>query len=265
MKNDCNLCYEDNCLEEYKKDVRLCKKCNSIFTDFEHEKFPSITSLDSTIKVKMQKKISKIVAEAYVEYLKTNGGLRFENMLDIGAGYGSFVEILQKKGVNAEGIESDESTVKNSNSNIMNAFFDENYIIEKKFDLIAINQCLYYFHDQFKILEKISNMLNNNGKVLISTINSESTFRLKNKIWTQGCQVVLGTKIFQNLEKFHLKCENITPYDDNLYKDYFLHQHDQNSNQKFWKNTILYLLKRKKMITMNEDGINHFILLQKFD
>ena len=123
MKNDCKICHEDNCLEEYKRDVKRCIKCNSIYADFEHEKFPSITSLDNIIKVKMQKKISKIVAEAYVKYLKINGGLDFENMLDIGAGYGTFVELLMKNGIKAEGIESDESTVRNSNPNIVNAFF----------------------------------------------------------------------------------------------------------------------------------------------
>ncbi len=265
MNENCKVCDRENCVSEYKKDVKQCTECNSIYTNLEEGNFPSITTLDSTIKVKMQKKISKIVAESYFEYLRSNGGLDFENVLDIGAGYGTFVEILQKKGINAEGIESDKSTVSNSNSNITNAFFDENYKIDKKFDLISINQCLYYFHNQFKILEKISNMLKDNGKILISTINPESPFRLENKIWTQGCKVALSSKIFQNLQKFDLRCENITAYDDNLYKEYFLHQHEQTSNQKFWKNTLLYILKRKKIITMNKDGINYFILLQKFN
>tara|TARA_B110000014_G_C19980133_1_gene507515 strand:+ start:92 stop:889 length:798 start_codon:yes stop_codon:yes gene_type:complete len=265
MNESCKICHEENCLSEYKKNVILCKKCNSIYTDLEHSTFPSIISLNSTIKIKMQKKISKIIAEAYVEYLKKNIGLSFENMLDIGAGYGTFVDLLVKNGIKAEGIESDESTVKNSNSNIMSTFFDQNYETDKKFDLISINQCLYYFDNQFEILEKISNMLNNNGKILISTINPESNFRLKNHIWTQGCKVSLGSKIFQNLEKFNLKCQNITAYDDNLYKDFFMHENKQMSNHKFWKNTILYILKQKKMVTMNEDGINNFILLQKVD
>lgn len=263
MKNNCKICHEDNCLEEYKRDVKRCIKCNSIYEDFEHEKFPNITALNNIIKVKMQKKISKIIAEAYVEYIKINGGLNFENMLDIGAGYGTFVELLIKNGIKAEGIESDELTVRNSNFNIVNAFFDENYKIEKKFDLISINQCLYYFNNQFEILEKISNMLNNNGRILISTINPESDFRLKNFIWTQGCKVALGSKIFQNLERFNLKCQNITSYDDNLYKDFFLHKNKQMSKIKFWKNTISYILKRKKMITMDVNGIDSFILLQK--
>ena len=220
MNESCKICHEENCLSEYKKNVTLCKKCNSIYTNLEQGTFPSITSLNSTIKIKMQKKISKIIAEAYLEYLRSNGELSFENMLDIGAGYGTFVDLLVKNGIKAEGIESDESTVKNSNSDIMNTFFDQNYETDKKFDLISINQCLYYFDNQFEILEKISNMLNNNGKILISTINPESNFRLKNHIWTQGCKISLGSKIFQNLEKFNLKCQNITAYDDNLYKDF---------------------------------------------
>ena len=265
MNQICRICNKENYLIQYKENVVLCKECKSIYTDLEHGNFPSITSVESTMKVKLQKKISKIVAESYFEYLKSNQVISIENMLDIGAGYGTFVEIMQKNGINAEGIESDEATVKNSNSNITNAFFDESFSYDKKFDLISINQCLYYFNNQFKILEKVSKMLKSNGKILISTINPESTFRLENEIWTQGCRVALGTKIFQNLEKFNLRCEDITTYDDNLYKDYFLHQHEQNSKQGLWKNTILYILKRKKMITIKEDGINYFVLLQKFD
>ena len=80
----------------------------------------------------------------------------------------------------------------------------------------------------------------------------------------QGCRVVLGSPIFRNLEKFNLKCQNITSYDDNLYKDYFLHKNGKIPDQKFWKNMVLYTLKMKKMVNINENGINNFILLQKF-
>jgi 2-polyprenyl-3-methyl-5-hydroxy-6-metoxy-1,4-benzoquinol methylase len=260
----CKLCYEENCISEYVKNVTICKKCNSIYANLDEGVFPNITSINNSIKVKIQKKLAKILAESYVEYLKLNEGLSITNMLDIGAGHGMLVALLRKKGIKSEGIESDENTVKHSNSNITHAFFDKNYSTEQKYDLITINQCLYYFHNQFEIIEKMSKMLKNNGRILISNVNPESIFRLEHHIWTQGCRVVLGSPIFHNLDKFNLKCQNITSYDDNLYKDYFLHKNGKMHNEKFWTNMILYTLKIKKMINMNKNGINNFILLQKF-
>ena len=260
----CKLCCKENCISDYVKNVIICKKCNSIYANLDEDTFPSITSINNKIKVKIQKKLAKILAESYVEYLKLNEGLSITNMLDIGAGHGILVELLRKKGINSEGIESDENTVKNSNSNTTHAFFDKNYSTEQKYDLITINQCLYYFSNQFEIIEKMSKMLKNNGRILISNVNPESIFRLEHRIWTQGCRVVLGSPIFRNLEKFNLKCQNITSYDDNLYKDYFLHKNGKIPDQKFWTNMALYTLKIKKMININENGINNFILLQKF-
>jgi 2-polyprenyl-3-methyl-5-hydroxy-6-metoxy-1,4-benzoquinol methylase len=265
INKTCKLCYEENCISEYIKNVTICKKCNSIYSNLDEDTFPSITSINNKIKVKVQKKLAKILAESYVKYLKLNEGLSITTMLDIGAGHGMFVELLRKNGIASDGIESDEYTVKNSNSNITHAFFDKNYSIEQKYDLITINQCLYYFNNQFEIIEKMSKMLNNKGRILISNVNPESIFRLKHHIWTQGCKVVLGSSIFHNLEKFNLKCQNITSYDDNLYKDYFLHKNGKISNLKFWTNMILYTLKIKKMTNINKNGINNFILLQKFN
>ena len=263
--NSCKLCFKENCISEYTKNVIICKNCNSIYANSDEHIFPSITSVNNKIKIKVQKKIAKILAESYVEHLKLNECLSIRNMLDIGAGHGMFVELLRKKGIQSEGIESDELTVKNANPHITHKFFDENYPIGKKYDLISINQCLYYFDNQFNIIEKMSKMLQDNGRILISNINPESKFRLEHHIWTEGCKAVLGSQIFQNLERFNLKCQNITSYDDNLFKEYLLHKTGNLSDQKFWRNMILYSLKMKKMIVQNNNGINNFIILQKFD
>lgn len=142
--------------------------------------------------------------------------------------------------------------------------FDEKYDLETKYDFISLNQCLYYFSDSFIILNKLSTMLENNGILFISTVNSESSFRLQNKIWTQGCKMCLSNKIFRNLNNYNLQLQDITSYDDNFYIEYFLHRKGKISTLTFWKDSILYLSKLKKIITVKKnDGINNFILLRK--
>jgi hypothetical protein len=70
--NSCKLCFEENCISEYTKNVIICKKCNSIYTNSDEHTFPNITSVNNKIKIKVQKKLAKILAESYVEHLKLN-------------------------------------------------------------------------------------------------------------------------------------------------------------------------------------------------
>ena len=132
-----------------------------------------------------------------------------------------------------------------------------------KYDLISINQTLYYFEDSFAILKKISDLLKPNGIVMIATVNTESSFRQEHKIWTQGCKICLGNKIWKNFDKFGLKCVDITSYDDNLYIDFFLNKSNIMSKTRFLKNLVFYVSKIKKLFVVKDNGINNFILLKK--
>ena len=260
----CKICDENNCLEEFTKDVIKCTNCGSLYsTSTLDEENPIISSVNNNLKLSAQKKISKLIAKSYLVYLKKKTRMNFKNALDIGCVFGDFVEELNKIGINASGIESDANTVKNAKSNVNCGLFDESYSYTTKYDLISINQALYYFKNSFEIIEKISSLLEVNGIILIATENTESTFRQKYKIWTQGCKICLGNKIWHDFDKFGLNCIDITSYNDGLYIDFFLKKTDHISNPKFLGNTLLYLSAMKKIIVEKEDGINNFILLQK--
>lgn len=261
---DCNICKTENCAMDFISDseVMSCTKCKSIFSNNYKGSFPNITS-SSKFKLFFQKRFSQIVAENYMNYLKKNTKLQFKSAFDIGAGYGDFVLELNKLGINAKGIEADKNSIsKKASKKIICGSFNEEFNGDK-FDLISVNQCLYYFDNSFSILKKIEHLLNKNGVIFVVTVNPESSFRIKNKIWTQGCKMCLSKNIFENLEEIGLKCLGITSFNDNFYQDYFLHKTGKLSNFQFWLNALLYVLKLKKIITQSNDGIHNFVLLKK--
>ena len=260
----CKICNENNCLEAFVKDVIKCTNCGSLYNmSTLNEEIPVITTINNKLKLSAQKKVSKLIAQSYLSHLKKKTKADFKNALDICCGLGDFVEELNKIGIKASGIESDANTVKNAKSNVNYGLFDESYYSTIKYNLISINQTLYYFEDSFAIIKKIASLLEVNGMLLIATVNTESSFRQKHKIWTQGCKICLGNKIWKNFNKFGLKCMDVTSYDDGLYIDFFLRKTDLMSNTKFMRNVLLYLLLMKKMIVTKEDGIDNFVLLQK--
>ena len=260
----CDVCEENDCVESFGKNANKCLKCNSIYNiSLQDDEIPAIVSGTNNLKLSAQRKNSKLVAQSYLKYLKEKTNLDFENSLDIGCGFGDFVEELNKIGTKATGIESDKNTVQEANSNVNYGVFNESYDATIKYDLISINQTLYYFEDSFAIIKKISELLKPNGIIMIATINTESSFRQEHEIWTQGCKMCLGNKLWENFDRFGLNCIDVTSYDDNLYIDFFLNKAKILSNAKFLKNSFFYLSKIKKLFVIKNDGINNFIFLKK--
>ena len=104
----CNICNEDNYLEVFVKNVMECTNCGSIYDmSTLREEIPVITSINNNLKLSAQKKVSKLLAQSYLAYLKKKTKVDFKNALDIGCGLGDFIEELNKIGIKASGIESD--------------------------------------------------------------------------------------------------------------------------------------------------------------
>jgi len=93
--------------------------------------------------------------------------------LDIGCGNGWVVERLSKKDdcTLSMGIDGAENMIINANKRQSKASFllkDLNHFeIENKFDLIFSMEVLYYLDNPSKVIEKIYNMLNPNGRFII--------------------------------------------------------------------------------------------------
>ena len=271
----CKICKKSGQLEYFFKNtegstwkitnlrqVLSCKNCHGVFREY-NESYPTISS-KSFLQTHIAKRISKIQSEIYIEYLKRKTDFSFKTFLDIGSGFGHFVHQLNNLGVDGYGIESDEHTVNNSiTAKNKCVYFDEHFSSEKKYDLISLNQCLYYFNDSFLIINKVVQLLHNNGVLFIATKNPESSFWKNNVTWPLGCKIWLSKKNFQELHKLGLKVIDFSSFDDNLIKEYSLYKHKKFNKFSLFIKTILYLLKIKKMLEPDIDGIHNFVLLKK--
>jgi len=143
--------------------------------------------------------------------------MNFKNALDIGANYGTFVNDLNKMGIDAYGIESNHQIIQLAVTNKLRlAYFDENYQSETKYDLICLTQMLYYFRNNYSILKCVKNMLNHNGLIFIATINPESEIlnkELKSQLYNFNTNMVLSKKNFESLySKLGLKMLDYTTF-----------------------------------------------------
>jgi len=262
----CKCCKELGQLEylfETRK-IILCKNCHGIFRENKTSEIHSNINSINFFKLFIHKRFSKIQSISYIKYLKHKTDFSFKTSLDIGSGLGYFVQQLNHFGVDGYGIESNEYTIQHSvTSKNKCTYFDEYFTSEKKYDLISLNQCLYYFNDSYLIINKVVKMLNKNGLLFVATINPESTFRIKNETWTQGCEMCLSKKNFQELDKLGLKIVDISSFNDNFIKDFSFYKHKKMNKSLFFIKTILYLLKIKKMIEPDIDGIQNYVILKK--
>ncbi|NND76688.1 MAG: methyltransferase domain-containing protein [Flavobacteriales bacterium] len=93
-------------------------------------------------------------------------------LLDYGAGNGSFVNSLIKKGVVAEGVEPNAQA--RENALVQFGLKLHSDIPEKKFDIITMWHVLEHIHDLKNTLKNILDHLNPNGHLLIAVPNYES-------------------------------------------------------------------------------------------
>lgn len=88
-------------------------------------------------------------------------------ILDIGAGKGTLVNLLNNSGLNAIGIEPNKGDL---NNNILNINFDD-WVTDQKFDIITILNTLEHVYSPKSTLKKIRSLLTNTGIVILSVPN----------------------------------------------------------------------------------------------
>jgi len=103
-----------------------------------------------------------------------------EFVLDIGVGSCESLLYLKERGVKAYGVEADV------NVKAIADYFDLKVYIETltkfkergiKFDLIILNQVIEHFINPFELVQNLSELLNSDGRILISCPNVNSLFR----------------------------------------------------------------------------------------
>jgi len=98
------------------------------------------------------------------------------NCLEIGIGDGIWTELLLKREFNVDGIDISTRMLDMAKERLGNrinyilADFNE-VILKNKYDLIYSIRCIEYIDDKKKAINKIYNLLNHSGKVIIVTKN----------------------------------------------------------------------------------------------
>ena len=166
-----------------KPSIYECTKCKIIFSelifkmdkrqiektyqDIEDEKYISQIKFKKYYFEKLFNKISKFINKDM-------------NVLEIGAYYGVLGSVLKDKVKNYSGLELSAHSANYAKSNFKLNIYNEtieNHLKKNiKYDLIIMADVIEHFSDPFKVLSQINKLLNQNGKLILTTFNIDSLY-----------------------------------------------------------------------------------------
>tara|TARA_B100001057_G_scaffold495411_1_gene594381 strand:- start:4838 stop:5752 length:915 start_codon:yes stop_codon:yes gene_type:complete len=174
-----------NCTtDSYQKpSIYECTKCKIIFSEL-------IFKMD---KNEIEKNYQDVADDKYISQIRFkkyyfeklfNKISRFINkdmdVLEIGSYYGVLGSVLKDKVKNYSGLElSSHGTDYAKNNYGLNIYNEtiENHLKKKiKYDLIIMADVIEHFSDPFGMLAQINKLLNQNGKLILTTFNIESLY-----------------------------------------------------------------------------------------
>lgn len=232
----CLACNSINCLKIINQNLRIykCQLCYAIFLEKEYQQQKIKTNktyskIEETYFKQTQKPIEEKIINYYVDYLKLKTKMKFKSILDIGTGYGYLIKKLKKMGIKGEGIESNQLKNKMAvTNNIQHAYFDENFELVGKYDLICFTQVLNYLRNTKQILLNIKKYLNEEGLVFIVTTNPESKYVIQD--YSDATEesyysnMLYSKKNFKNLkEEIGLEMIDYTTYREDIALDFIRH------------------------------------------
>jgi len=264
----CLVCKSINCLKIINQNLRIykCQLCNVIFLEKEYqqqkiEASKTYSKIEEIYFNQTQKHIEEKIINYYINYLRTKTKMNFKSVLDIGTGYGYLLKKLKKFGIIGEGIES--SQLKNKlavEKNIQQVYFDENYELSKKYDLICFTQVLNYLRNTKQILLNIKKYLNEDGLIFIVTTNPESKYVIED--YSNATKESYYSNMLYSKKNFETLKDNIgleiidyTTYREDIAIDFIRN----NSVLTFFK----YRINLKKPMIKDPEGNIAMILLKK--
>ncbi len=263
----CLACDSTNCLKIINHNLRIyrCRLCYAIFLEKEYQQqkidnSKTYSKIEEIYFKQTQIPIEKKIVNYYIEYLKTKTKMNFKSVLDIGTGYGNLIKKLKELGIDGEGIESNQLKSKMAVvDNIQLAYFDENFELERKYDLICFTQVLNYLRNTKQILYNIKKYLNDEGLLFIVTTNPESKYVIEDysnaKEESYYSNMLFSRKNFDDLHDIGLEILDYTTYREDIALD-FIHG---NKISTFFK----YRMNLKKPMVEDSDGNIAMILLKK--
>jgi 2-polyprenyl-3-methyl-5-hydroxy-6-metoxy-1,4-benzoquinol methylase len=186
---ECLLCNNTDIVEllTYEKDyLHKCSSCGFVFA----KKIPTQEELVAEYyKYERGFTLSPITVKRYNETVDDFEIYRKENnVLDVGAGDGHFIEIAKKRGWNAYATEFDDKAVKvieEKGVNVIQGKLDISNYKSNMFDVIFWSEVIEHINDPVEEVKKFHYLLREGGIVHVTTpnFNSISHKYLGNK-WT---------------------------------------------------------------------------------
>ena len=181
----------------------MCKKCTFVYVtpslrdDVHFNSIANESSYVNVLKNSVNLKLDKRKFLYGLEKLKVK---KKKKILDIGCAYGSFLEVAKIKKLNVYGAEINKHCVK-----VLKRKKIELINLEKtkiKFDYITLWTVFEHISEANKVLKKLFNLLNKNGKLLINVPNVES---LSAKIMHESCTMFSGEQHVNLFSKITLE------------------------------------------------------------
>lgn len=163
----------------------------------------------------------------YNQAIETIKKYNIKKVLDIGCGYGNFIENISKITDFTMGLEMNKAAIeecKNKGLNISNSSLDK---INQKFDLITLFQVLEHIQEPKTFIEQVINLLEPGGYLFIGTPNPKGS-------WIQSNPDILNLPPHHCLDitqEFYDKLQEYFPLQKtdyiqdtlefNLYKEYY--------------------------------------------
>lgn len=120
---------------------------------------------------------SKDIITKEWDQLISEFNIPIKDLLEIGSGRGDFLQIVEKMGFNAKGIEYSDKNIKECKKkklNVRKAYIDdEDIFLNKQYDVLVCNNFLEHQPDIKLFLNKFNDLLKNEGFVYVSVPNLE--------------------------------------------------------------------------------------------
>jgi SAM-dependent methyltransferase len=133
--------------------------------------------------------MGKFLDKLKIIHPATNGSTPKARLLDIGCAYGYFVEMALRAGYDAYGIDASAHAVNRARQRLNGRIGEETLTSttfpNKHFDLITMLDVIEHLGDPRKDLQKVANLLTDDGVVLIATGDTDSiAAKILNRRWT---------------------------------------------------------------------------------
>lgn len=209
----CNGCKDTSLKDLNFHNLQICKNCLLISRKYNKRLISaSKQTFKKNKKYKWSSKNYKMRSEKtyyfFKQILKFTSFKKDDEILDFGSGYGSLLDILQKKKYKVIGLEPSEKNYKISrrkNHKVINGFLKNKTFNPNRFKLIISLYVFTYIYDiaeKFKIFRKI---LKKDGYLLVHVhqFKFSSSFRKKGKIIYDIVANQFSNESLINLFNFH--------------------------------------------------------------